>query len=387
MNSNQIRGNWIRTLGVLGAVAALGLTGCASGGAAEEAEATSEKVTLGYTATLSGDFASYGLEMREGIDLAVEQINADGGVGGRTLEIVSADDEGEPANGPVIAQQFCDDGAISAVLGYSFSSVALAAVPVYDQCGLPVVASAVTSPELTGVSEVFSRNVYTDAYQGALMGEFAYEQGLREIAVLFQQDDYGQGLAGAFADSFEAAGGTVTSSQAYQLGTVEFATIVDSALADSPDAFFLGGFYTETAKIAAQVRRSGSDLPLLGADGAVSPDLFALGGDAVEGMLVYSAFDAAAASGDALAFVEAFTEKYGKAPSSWAALAYDATFIAAEAVESAEGGDRTAVAEAIRATADFPGVTGATTIDAEGNRGGDIVFLEAQGGAFIAVTK
>jgi branched-chain amino acid transport system substrate-binding protein len=369
------------------AALSLALAACSSGSSAEsgsESGSGSGDIALGYTATLTGDFASYGLEMREGVDLAVEQLNAGGGIDGREVSIVSADDEGSPANGPVVAQQFCDDTSIAAVLGYSFSSVALAALPVYDQCGLPIVASAVTSPELTGASDVFFRDVFTDAYQGAEMGTHVFDGGVEKVAVLYQQDDYGQGVSEAFTTAYEEAGGEVTSSQAYQLGAVDFATAINTALADSPDAVFIGGFYTEAAAIAQQLRAGGSDLPIFGTDGAVSPDLVSLGGDAVEGMTVYSAFSAAADTPAAGDFVTAFTEKYDKAPSSWAALAYDATNVVAEAITDAGSTDRAAVAEALAAIDGFGGVTGDISFDDGGDRLGQLIFLKVDGGEFVA---
>lgn len=381
------RTTFSRLAGAGAAVAALSLALAAcssSSGADSGSDSGSGDIALGYTATLTGDFASYGLEMREGVDLAVEQLNAAGGIDGKQVSIVSADDEGSPANGPVVAQQFCDDSSIAAVLGYSFSSVALAALPVYDQCGLPVVASAVTSPELTGASDVFFRDVFTDAYQGAEMGKHVYEGGVKKIAVLYQQDDYGQGVADSFTEAFEEAGGTVTSSQAYQLGAVDFATAINTALADSPDGIFIGGFYTEAAAIAQQLRTSGSELPIFGTDGAVSPDLTALGGDAVEGMTVYSAFTAAAGTPASADFVEAFTAKYDKAPSSWAALAYDATNVVAKAITDAGSTDRAAVAKALPATDGFEGVTGDISFDDGGDRLGQLIFLKVEDGEFVA---
>ncbi|MBO1901600.1 branched-chain amino acid ABC transporter substrate-binding protein [Leucobacter weissii] len=369
--------------------AALLLASCASDGGGDGSGGASEDaIPLAYTATLSGDFASYGLEMREGIDLAVEEINADGGVLGRDLTTTEVDDEGKPANGPVIAQQFCDDDAIPAVLGFSFSSVALSGLPVYTQCGLPVVASAVTSPELSGASEVFFRTVFTDAYQGAEAANFIAEhREVERVAVLYQQDDYGKGVADAFTQAFEASGGSVTSSQAYQLGTVNFGSVVGTALGDAPDAVFIGGFYTEAAKIVTQIRDSGSDLPVFASDGSASPTFLDLAGDDAEGVEVYSAFSATDSRPEAAAFVEAFNAKYGKDPSSWAALAYDATHIVADAIDQAGGTDRAAVAQAIGETADFAGASGTIGFDADGNRVGELTFQRVENGRFVVITE
>ena len=376
----------------VGAIALLGagllmLTAC-SGSNPGGGSGGSDPIPLGYTATLSGDFASYGLEMKEGVDLAIEQINADGGVLDRKLTTDVVDDEGKPANGPVIAQEFCDNAQIPAVLGFSFSSVALSGLPVYTQCGLPVVASAVTSPELSGASEVFFRTVFTDAYQGAEAAKFwSQNRGVKNVAVLYQQDDYGKGVADAFSKALEEAGGTVTSSQAYQLGTVNFGSTVDTALKGNPDAVFIGGFYTEAGKIVNQIRDAGSDVQILASDGSASPVFLDLAGKNADGVELYSAFSASDPRAEATGFVEAFKKKYNKEPSSWAALAYDAANVVAKAIEKAGSTDRAKVVEEIRNTKDFNGVSGSITFDKEGNRVGTLTFQRVENGKFAVITE
>ena len=383
MRSKRIAG-----MAIVAGAALFTMSACSSGGGSEDGGASEDAIPLAYTATLSGDFASYGLEMREGVDLAIEEINADGGVLGRDLTTEVVDDEGKPANGPVIAQQFCDDSDIPAVLGFSFSSVALSGLPIYTQCGLPVVASAVTSPELSGASDIFFRTVFTDAYQGAEAAKFISEnRGVKKVAVLYQQDDYGKGVADAFSAAIEDEGGTVTSSQAYQLGTVNFGSIVDKALQGDPDAVFIGGFYTEAGKIVTQVRDSGSDLPIFASDGAASPLFLDLAGENAEGVEVYAAFSASDPRAESSGFVSAFEAKYDKEPSSWAALAYDATYVVADAMEEAGSTDRAAVADAIRQTSDFDGVSGTIGFDEDGNRVGELTFQRVEDGKFVVITE
>ncbi|WP_440312346.1 ABC transporter substrate-binding protein [Leucobacter chromiireducens] len=376
-------------LALTAGAALIALSACSSGDSGTGGEGGADgAIPIGYTATLSGDFASYGLEMREGIDLAISEINADGGVLGRDLTTEVVDDEGKPANGPVIAQEMCDNSEIPAVLGFSFSSVALSGLPIYTQCGLPIVAAAVTSPELSGASDIFFRTVFTDAYQGAEAASFISEhRGVKKIAILYQQDDYGKGVADSFTEAFEAAGGTVTSSQAYQLGTVNFGSTVDAALKDQPDAVFIGGFYTEAGKIVNQVRDAGSDLPIFASDGAASPLFLDLAGANAEGVEVYAAFSASDPRPESAKFVEAFQAQYNKDPSSWAALAYDATYIAAEGITEAGSTDRAAVADAIRKTDGYAGASGTISFDDEGNRVGELTFQRVEDGKFVVITE
>ncbi len=365
------------------AVFAMVLTACSgrSDGAGSDEGAT---FTIGFTGTLTGEFASYALQMRQGVDLAVEELNGSGGIGGGTIKVVSADDQGKPENGPVIARQFCGNSDIRVVLGYSFSSVALAAVPAYAQCQLPVVASAVTSPDLSGSSQYFFRDVLTDAVQGKQMGEYATQVlKFQRIATLYQVDDYGQGVNDAFVQAVEGAGGEIVASEGYQLGTTNFTTQLTKLKGLDPDAIFIGGFYAEAAKIAQQARSLHMEQQILGTDGSLSPQLLSLGGDAVNGMILYGMFDpAVTASPAAKQFVEAFNEKFGEDPSSWAALAYDAVYAVKAAAEAGGGTSREQIRDGLTKV-DFDGVTGTIQFDANGDRSANVLFLKVSDGQFV----
>ncbi len=347
------------------------------------AASAAEKITIGFTAALSGDFAAFGLNMRKGADLAFKQINA---AGGNQFEVVSADDRGEAREGVLIAQKFCSDENVDVVMGYSFSSIALAAVPVYDGCGLPVIASAVTSPDLSGASKFFRRNILTDAVQGTMMGEFASKTlNLKNVYLIHQQDDYGIGVANAFSKAYEAAGGKLAGTEAYVLGTKDFKTQLAKMKAASPDAIFIGGFYTEAAKIAEQGKALGLNVQFLGTDGALNPELISLGQDAVEGMIVYGMFDPSLATPETAPFINGYKEAYGEAPNAFAALGYDAAMAVAEATKIAgqSGGvTRASLNDAFGKIKDMPGVTGPTTFSENGDRSGALYFLKVQDGQF-----
>jgi branched-chain amino acid transport system substrate-binding protein len=368
--------------GVASAAVLLALGACGGGSSSASSDDGGGDFVIGYTATLTGEFASYGLQMRQGVDLAVDEINAAGGIDGKKVSIQSVDDAGKPANGPVVAQKFCDNKSVRAVLGYSFSSVALAAIPVIDQCHLPVVASAVTSPQLSGASPYFFRDVVTDAVQGASVGKFIVETaGHKKIAVLHQQDDYGNGLAAAFTSAVKAAGGSVTSDQAYQLGTKDFQTQLDKLNKEAPDAIFIAGFYPEAVKIAQQAHSAGITLPLFGSDGLLSPDLIKLGGKDVEGVTLQGAFTPSLKTPAVEEFVAKFQKKFGEDPSSWAALAYDAT----NAVKAAasKGTTREQIKDGLVSLKGQTGITGEMTFDDKGDRISAGVFLKVADGQFV----
>lgn len=347
-----------------------------------------EEVKIGFTAALSGDFAAYGENMQRGLELAIDEINAKSGDAGVKLAITTADDRGLPSDGVLIAQRFCSDDTVDVVMGYSFSSVALAAAPIINDCQLPVLASAVTSPDLAGVSPYFRRNVLTDAVQGELAGQYAVKAlGAKRIAALNQQDDYGIGGTDAFVAAATAGGAEILTREAYVLGTKDFKTQLTTIKALNPDLLWIGGFYTEAAKIAQQARQIGLDVQILGSDGLLSPKLMELGGASVEGTILYGMFDPSVDKPEVKAFVEAYKARFGEVPNAWTALAYDAGHVLAEAARLAiaRNGklDREGLNTAFAEIKAYPGVTGPTTFQADGNREGSVVYLQVKDGAFV----
>ncbi|HET6448652.1 MAG TPA: ABC transporter substrate-binding protein [Conexibacter sp.] len=369
------------------AVAALALSACGggdkggSGGSTASSGDSGGTIKLGFDATLTGDFASYGLMIRDGANLAIEQLNADGGVDGKQLEMSSQDDQGQPSNGVTNTQKLCDDKDVRAVLGWSFSSVALAAVPVLTQCRLPAIGSATTSPRLSGISPYFFRNTLTDAAQGVQMGAHAADLGFRNVAVLNGEDDFGVGTSDSFIKGFQDAGGTIAYRAGFQPGTTDFQTQIAKVKAANADALYIGGFYSDAARIAKQARAAGYDGQLLSTDGALAPDLIRLGGDAVDGMLLYSTFVPGIPTPKVQDFVKAFDAKYGEKPTSAAALGYDAVFVIKQAIEA--GGDsREGIAKAL-ANSDWDGITGVNAFDDKHDRVAKILFIKVAGGDFV----
>lgn len=345
-------------------------------------QVAAEEVKIGFTAALSGDFAAFGLNIRKGLEIALTELNQ---TSDTTFSLTSADDRGEAREGVLIAQRFCSDESIDVVMGYSFSSIALAAVPVFDRCKLPVLASAVTSPDLTGASAYFRRNVMTDATQGQTMGRYATEKlGFKRVYILNQQDDYGIGLSSAFSDA-AAKNAEIVGQESYLLGTKDFKTLLIKARAAKPDAIFIGGFYSEAAKIAEQARALGIKVQLLGSDGSLNPDLISLGRSAVEGMIAYGMFDPSVSTETTASFIDAYQSAYGEQPNAWAALGYDAGKTLAAAVTQAKSQGaltRESLNEAFSTIKDIPGVTGPTTFEASGDRVGSLYFLQVKDGAF-----
>jgi branched-chain amino acid transport system substrate-binding protein len=382
----------VLALGVLATgVAACGGGGDSSGGGSSSSGNSSGggggSMTLAFSGTLSGPFATYAQQMRQGVDLAVGEINGAGGIDGKQLKVKYADDRGKPEQGIVIAQRFCNDNA-AAVLGYSVSTVALAALPTFERCQLPVIASATTSPKFTGLSDYYFRTVLSDQVVAGAGARYAVEQlGAKKLAVLYQKDDYGEGGDKSFVDAAKAAGAQIVYDQGYQLGTTNFLSQLTKIKSANPDLIFLSSFYPEAARIAQQAQQLGMKVQMLGLDGVLSPDLPKLAGSAAEGMLVLGYFNPNASGGSAKvsSFVDAFKQKYSEAPSDWSALAYDAVYAVKSAAEKSQGTDRSAIAKGLP-QASFQGATGDVSFD-KGDRKGNAVVFEVKGKDFVPAEK
>lgn len=345
-----------------------------------------ESVQIAFTGTLTGDFASYGVTGKQGFDLAIAAHNAKGGP---QISVTVVDDKGNPSEGVLAANRFCADTKTAAVVGYTFSSVALAAMPVLDKCALSVIGTAVTSPQLSGVSPYFRRVALTDATQGKLMGEYvAKTLQHKKVYALYQQDDYGIGVQAAFKKAFTEAGGELVGEEAYMLGTKDFRTVLTKVKSRRPEAVFIGGFYTEAAAIVSQAKAMRINAQMLGNDGSLSPKLVELSNKAAEGMTLYGTFDpnaSAQVSPQGAAFVQAFVTAYKQAPDSWAALGYDAGLAVAEAVGKAKAQGpvtRASVHAALGTLSGVKGATGAVAFDKAGDRNASVFFFTVRNGKF-----
>lgn len=346
-----------------------------------------ETVQVSFIGTLTGDFASYGISGKQGFDLAVEEFNARGGP---QIVVTSVDDHGNPSEAVLASNRFCSNAATSAVVGFTFSSVALASMPILEKCSLPVIGTAVTSPQLTGTSPYFRRVALTDAVQGKKMGEYvARDLGIKTVYVLYQQDDYGIGVKDAFKAAYESEGGKVVGIDPYMLGTKDFRTMLTKVKSKRPEAVFIAGFYTEAASLLSQAKAMRINARMLGNDGSLSPKLNELSSGAAEGMTLYGTFDpgaSASASPVASGFVESFTARYKAEPDSWAALGYDAGLALAASVQAAKplgSIDRKSVQQQLADLKGLQGATGLVQFEESGDRTASVLFFNVKDGKFV----
>ncbi len=308
----------------------------------------------------------------DGVQLALEEVNAAGGVNGRPVRILRFDDRASVDQGRLIAEQLSANPDIVAVIGHLQSYVSVPAAAIYDLTGLVMISPAATDPALTsqGYRRVF-RTTFTDRTVGSRMAEFAASRGYRRIAICYIRDTYGRDLANAFEERAAEIGLSVVARQSYDgSGQVNEDTF-DATFAEwkgTPiDAIFLAGEVPSAARFIAEARHEGFNMPIIGGDALNSPALMQLAGAAAEGTVVPSVFHSSEPRPEAEQFTAAFRRRYGSLPNAGAALGYDALHLLTDAMQRAHSTVPDSVARVLHTMRDWRGVTATFGFDSTGN--------------------
>jgi branched-chain amino acid transport system substrate-binding protein len=359
-------------------VASFGLAGCGPGDSGGGA------IKVGHFASLTGDTATFGQSTDRGMRMAIDEINAAGGVLGRSLELITEDDRSVTEEARSAAQKLLQRDGVVALLGEVASSRSLAAGPEAQRAQVPMISPASTNPKVTEVGDFIFRTCFIDPFQGAVMARFAYEQlDVKRVAILFDfKQDYSVGLAEFFRKKFVELGGEIVADERYTSGDIEFRAQLTTIRAANPEAIFVPGYYTEVGLIAKQARELGLSVPLLGGDGWDSARTLEIGGKAVEGYYFSNHYAADSDNPKVKDFVRRYEEKHHEVPDAMAALGYDAAGILADALARAGDVSGDKLRDAIAATRDYDGVTGKITIDEQRNARKDAVVLKIQDGKF-----
>jgi branched-chain amino acid transport system substrate-binding protein len=324
----------------------------------------------------------YGVMNRRGIELALQQINADGGVRGRKLEIVMRDDEGSGEKAARIASEFVKDGSILAVIGHVNSGAMVAAAKVYDG-HMPAVATTATSPDLTGVSPWVFRVISSDSTNGLDLARFSSALGHRRAVILYENNPYGRGLTNSFERNF--AGDVLSADPISESGTQDFEPFVAYFRRVSPDVVFVAGTEQSGLALLREARKQGFAGDFMGGDGWAG---VVLDTALADGAYVGSPFSAVDPRPEAQQFVAAFRAKYGLTPDGNAALGYDATMLLAQAIE-ARGSDREGLRNwlaGLTAEQAHRGVTGPIRFGPDGDPiGKGFVMTQLRRGTLVVV--
>lgn len=342
-----------------------------------------DEIIVGEFASLTGGSASFGQSSHNGTLLAIEEINAAGGVLGKKLKLITEDDQslaGQPAT--IVRKLITQDKAI-AILGEVASSKSLEAAPICQQSKVPMISPASTNPKVTETGDYIFRICFIDPFQGTVVSKFALSKGYKNVALLTDvKQDYSVGLAEFFVKHFTANGGTITKEQKYSTGDKDFKAQLTSLKGGKPDAIFVPGYYGEVALIAKTAKQLGIKAPLLGGDGWVGDSLLKVAGNALDGSFFSSHFSAEDKAPAVQEFVKKYRAKYNAVPDDMGALGYDSAMILADAIKRAGTTESAKLRDAIAATKDFKAITGNITIDEKRNASKSAVMMTIEKGAF-----
>ena len=379
------RRNFLAAAGVVAAAGVLTACGGSSSTAASTASAagstaaaaSGDTIKVGVMGPLSGNVSVYGQAVVNGATLYLKQVNANGGINGKQIEILTEDEQGDATQAVNCFTKKVDEG-MTALIGDVTTTPTLAVVAESADYNMPMVTASATAEAVTYDAETDTVNAnvfratFTDPFQGIKMADYAYQKlGYTKAAVIFKKGaDYNEGLAENFVNEFESLGGTIVDQESYSEGDVDFKTQLTTILGKDPETVFCPNYYQEVGQILAQAESVGLAVPFLGGDGWDG-----LEGYATNDQLKDTYFCANYAKGSNPDFENAYKAEYGEEyPNGFAPLGYDAAMTVVYGIQAAEdaglaAGDddyKQAVIDAI-AGGTINGITGTFTFDEHHN--------------------
>lgn len=344
------------------------------------AKNTSE-IKLGGVGPVTGEAATFGDSTKKGLTLAVDEWNAKGGVLGKQIKLVFADDKGDPAEGATVYTKLIQQDKVTAIVGTVMSKVTLAGAPIAQAAKVPMISPTSTNEKVTQVGDYIFRACFIDPFQGTVGAKFAFDDlKATKAGVIFDVgNDYAKGLAENFKKGFEALGGKVVAYEGHPSGTTDFKAQLTKILAGKPDVIYCSDYYNDDALVAKQVRELGYKGPIVGGDGWDSADLVKIGGDAVNNCFFTNHYAPDATTEAVTTFVKGYNAKYSATPDALAALAYDAGNIMLNAIAKANSTDGSKIKDALAAT-DLDVVSGHVKFDPNRNPIKSAVIIEIKGG-------
>lgn len=376
------------------------LAGCGDteeGGSSNGGSGSSgDTIKIGANLELSGAVASYGSSINDGAKLAIDEINADGGINGKKIEYVAVDNKSDNAEAVTAAIRLAEQEKVVAMLGPATSGNATAIVQTAGQFKVPMVTASGTAETVTvngdgKVNDYAFRTCFIDPFQGIVAANFASEElQAKNVAIYMDStSDYAKGLAASFKKQIEENGGKVVKEEAYVTDDVDFKSTLTNIKSANPDFVFIPGYYEEVGLIVKQARELGIDVPLMGADGWDSPTLVELAGaDSLNNTYITNHYSSGDPDTKIQEFVAAFEEEYSEQPNAFHALGYDTVYYLKDAIERA--GDEVtgeAIQKALAETKDLSLITGTFTVDEKHNPVKSATVLEFVDGSQVFKSK
>lgn len=373
-------------------VAAGVLAGCNSSASSDEEKGGTIKI--GANLELSGGVASYGQSAKEGIELAIEEINKKG-INGKKLELVTVDNKSDAAEATNGALKLATQDKVVAMIGAATSTNTLAQVQIAQDNKIPLITPTATNATITNkdgkVNDFVFRTCFIDPFQGTVAANFASNDlKVKSAAVLIDSSsDYSKGLAASFKKNFEANGGKIVKEEAYVAKDTDFRATLTNIKSAKPEYIFVPGFYEEVGLIIKQARELGLNVPIMGGDGWDSPKLVEIAGaNTLNNTFITNHYSSGDSDKKVQDFVAAFKAKYdGKSPDAFTALGYDTVYFLADAIKRAGSSDSNKIQKALAETDGLQLVSGKVKLDKNHDPIKAAVILEYKNGEQQFKTK
>jgi len=325
-----------------------------------------KEIKVGVLMSLTGSSATYGQATKKGIDLAREEINADSSYKVK-FSLVTEDDRSVPNSAASATQKMISADKVKVIIGSFPSSCTIAAASVAEKNKVILISPGSSNPNITNFGDYIFRNWISDIYEGNVMAEFLYNQGIRKAAILYIKNDYGDGLNGVFSIRFAELGGTIISSNAFQQDATDLRTHLTKINGEKPEVIYLVGYYKEMSQILNQSAQLNIHFPIYSSVCFEDNELLKIAGKNAEGVIYTTPyFDINDSSSAFIRFKKSYFAKYTEDPDVYAAHGYDAMRIIADAINK-EGNDADKVKNYLYGLKDYRGVSGNTTFDQNGD--------------------
>ncbi len=356
----------------------LGIAGC--GG---------DEVKIGVSAPLSGDIAALGQSTRNAILLAQEEINAKGGIringALKKVRFIIEDDENKPESTATVFQKLINQDRVVAIIGSQSSKCSNAGAPIAESAGIPQITPWSTNPNVTKGKRFVFRACFVDTYLGSILARFAKNRlKAGTAAVLYDvASDANKGIAEVFRDEFSRIGGKIVGFETYNTNDKDFSAQLSKIRGANPDILFLPNYFNEVPLQVQQARKLGITCRVIGNDAWDNPELITLGGQVMDGAYFSNHYSPDVDRPASREFIARYGKKFNTPVDAAAALTYDSAYILVKAIEKAGKTDPGAIRDAIAATRNFNGVTGAISYNGSGDPLKGAVIIRIEKGKFV----
>lgn len=347
----------------------------------------SDKIKIAVAGPMTGDFAEYGTGFKNAVELMVKEWNEKGGVLGKEIEVVAFDDKNTGEEGATVAEKIVADEDIVAVIGHFASGVCMAAAPKYQEYGIVNISPSASHPDYTGIGDhIFRNNTVINVEAQSAVDIAVNLLGKKNVGVLSVKTDWGTTTSEITKELIKEAGGNVVAHEEVVEATIDFSPNISKLHDAGAEVVIVAAMYNILAPFATQYKAVNPDIELVGFSNAYSQQLIELAGENAEGIHFPAIFFHESSEENIRSFVENYEEAYGSVPSSLTAQAYDSTGMILQAIEKIGSTDKAALRDEI-ANIVYPGVTGETTFDENGDAVKTFKYVKVEDGKFVEIDR